>query len=59
MFCFGRANAVNRGSNVTLRQRRRKRIAAAQQFSSGETPAIPGTTQIVSHQRKISNAEVV
>jgi hypothetical protein len=59
MFCFDRPDVVNRGANVTLRQRTGKRIAAAQQFSSGETAAIPGTTQIVPQQRKISNSEVV
>jgi len=48
MFGFGCLNAVSRGANVTLRQRRRKRIAAAQQFSSREGALIQ-VTNITSH----------
>jgi hypothetical protein len=39
---------VNFRANVPLRQRRGKRLAAAQQFSPRKTSGIPGTTQIIS-----------
>ena len=45
--------SVNPGSNVALRQRKGKRPAAAQYFSSGKTSGISNATQIISHQRKI------
>ena len=51
--------AVVANGQATLCERKTKRAAVAQQFSPGQTSRIPGTTQIVSHQRKISDSELV